>query len=524
MRRSVLALLLTVLATLVAAPSALAEQPWRAVEQARQSLFEAQTALDLDEPADARTAFAAARTSLRSGLADAGTPADRRVLRPGLADAGAAIRADDVPALAAARGEIQAAAYGIATHEALTALREGDATAARRWLLLRDFRTATRFTRPGVDATLAVRSLAARRMSPARARLIAAKDLLDAYQSKQRELLTDAEKARGRKFRAAQAEAAGQAAGYFEILADRYTHARGAPNTEKARARFAALTAAAVAGDDAAFAEARAGIDRALDGFTAAPFTAQEQARRANQLERFVSLIPIEYRSGTKDGKVTVPFELQEAKAFLDGADSAYADLADAMRKQNAGAAAKAKEGMAKLSRAVAVAADEKQSIDDDEVKEIADQTVKDLQSSFPASWKESSDESEFDLIDLTLDRVESAVAAGQYSIAEQARLEAYAFFEFGPELRLRPFDPALAADVEGLIWFGARDQDGLAGLIANRAPIQQVRETRAELDTALDEAQATLGDGASQATVITNAAIIVFREGLEGVLILAAI
>ena len=34
----------------------------------------------------------------------------------------------------------------------------------------------------------------------------------------------------------------------------------------------------------------------------------------------------------------------------------------------------------------------------------------------------------------------------------------------------------------------------------------------------------ATLGDGASEATVVTNAAIIVFREGLEAVLILAAI
>jgi high-affinity iron transporter len=50
------------------------------------------------------------------------------------------------------------------------------------------------------------------------------------------------------------------------------------------------------------------------------------------------------------------------------------------------------------------------------------------------------------------------------------------------------------------------------------------VRENRLALDARLADAAATLGDGASRATVVTNAAIIVFREGLEAVLILAAI
>jgi high-affinity iron transporter len=39
-----------------------------------------------------------------------------------------------------------------------------------------------------------------------------------------------------------------------------------------------------------------------------------------------------------------------------------------------------------------------------------------------------------------------------------------------------------------------------------------------------LEDARAALGDGASQATIVTNAAIVVFREGLEAVLILAAV
>ena len=50
------------------------------------------------------------------------------------------------------------------------------------------------------------------------------------------------------------------------------------------------------------------------------------------------------------------------------------------------------------------------------------------------------------------------------------------------------------------------------------------MRDTRLVLDEALEEAPATTGDGASDGTVITNAALIVFREGLEAILIIAAI
>jgi high-affinity iron transporter len=146
------------------------------------------------------------------------------------------------------------------------------------------------------------------------------------------------------------------------------------------------------------------------------------------------------------------------------------------------------------------------------------------LKASMPKAWTRKTDESDYDLIALTLDRMEAAAGAGQYRQAEQARLEAYGFFEFGPERRLRSFDQGLALDIEGLIWFGAAGHDGLATQIAQRASRREIRETRLVLDRKLGDAAATLGDSANKATVVTNSAIIVFREGLEGVLILAAI
>jgi high-affinity iron transporter len=142
----------------------------------------------------------------------------------------------------------------------------------------------------------------------------------------------------------------------------------------------------------------------------------------------------------------------------------------------------------------------------------------------FPEEWKETDTEADFDLVEISLDQMQAAVSAGEKDQAEQARLTAYAFFEFGPELQLRALDPQLVAEVEGLVWYGARGEEGLAQLIASGATSDEVRETRLALDEALEQSKGVVGEGASDATMITNAALIVFREGLEAILIIAAI
>ncbi len=141
-----------------------------------------------------------------------------------------------------------------------------------------------------------------------------------------------------------------------------------------------------------------------------------------------------------------------------------------------------------------------------------------------PQEWSEGGDEADYELVDISLDQLEAAVGAGQYQAAEQARLAAYGFFEFGPELKLRAFDTQLALEIEGLIWYGANGDRGLANLVADNAPLGDIRETRLDLDEKLADARAITGDGASAMTAITNSALIVFREGLEAILILAAI
>jgi len=520
-----------VAAALVAAAPAQAADPstpWGSAERVQRALFSAQENLIFGTPAQAqrgvRRARAAYRGVLRSSLrADA--PEADRALRRALAVADRAARRGDRRALAAARGEVKAALFAGAYAVTLDSAGRGDASATRSWLLLRDFRTATRFTRPGADATAAVASLAKGTTSPREAQLAVTKDLLDAYQARQRDLLKDADAARDKGFAAGEAEAAAQAAGYWEILAARYRQDRGAAAEGAASDAFAELRAAAESGDQQAAVNARDEIDQALDGFTAAPFTAEESARRAQQFLRFVALVPVEYGRGVKDGRVTLDFEVQEAIAFGTAADAAFDDLRDQLAKRDAAATASVGVEIDRLSAVTTDAARKETGVaSHDEVEKLGKKIEDQLADVMPAKWRKPTDDSDYDLIALTLDRMEAAVGAGQRRQAEQARLEAYAFFEFGPERRLKSIDPGLATDVEGLIWYGVKGHDGLAELISKGASRRELRATRLALDDELEDARATLGDSASRTTVVTNAAIIVFREGLEAVLILAAI
>jgi high-affinity iron transporter len=528
--RQTLAAAVAVLAALVWAGSAAAAtpEPWKAAADVRSAMRTAGIDLLTDDErgatAEVRSARAAYRDGLEKPIEGADAAAGRDALRA-LGDAERAARAGDVPALAAARGTLTAALMRGSAAVTLAAADRGDPAVARRWLLLRDFRTATRFTRPGADGTLAIEGLAQGRTDARAAHTAVAKDLLDGYQARMRELLEDANAAAGRGFATRQAEAAAQAAGYWRILRERYAEDRGEAAAARMTTAVGALARAAAEGDQATWKARFGDVTRALDSFTAAPFTQPEAARRAQQLLRFLALVPVEYDRGVSGTRVTLDFEIQEAVAFRTGAAAAFTDLRAQLAKRDAATTQAVAGDLERLRTLVATASERKDGVPEaEEVQAVTDRAEAGLDKLFPKAWKEQTDESDYDLIAITLDRMEAAVGASEYKKAEQARLEAYAFFEFGPERRLKAFDPGLAIDVEGLIWFGARDHSGLAELIAKRAPRRQVHETRLALDDALGDAAATLGDSANKATVVTNSAVLVFREGLEAVLILAAI
>ena len=241
MRRSLT--LLAALVALLAAPGAADAQelpPWQAAQRMQEQLFSAQTDLLLEE-ADGGRAAARARALYTGELArslGADAPAADRDLRAALKAAERALADGDQTALAAARGRLHTALMRGSYDVTLQAVLDRDAARARDWLLIREFREATRFTRPGVDATLALRELASGRSGPRKALLGVKKDLLDAYQASLSAELEQAVQAHERGFDSRLAETSAKAAGLWLILAPEYERARGAAARAEADAAF----------------------------------------------------------------------------------------------------------------------------------------------------------------------------------------------------------------------------------------------------------------------------------------------
>ena len=172
MRRAVLLVVLACLA-LPGPAGATGSTPWRAAGEVRDALFDAQTELIVGTRATAEKQVArgseAYRGPLRAGIRSADPAADKAVLgRAGRGTRGRRarrLRRRSRGARGAARAAMLRGSYAAT----LAAVDRGEAADARGWLLLREFRTATRFTRPGADATIAVNRLGAGRLDPKRA-------------------------------------------------------------------------------------------------------------------------------------------------------------------------------------------------------------------------------------------------------------------------------------------------------------------------------------------------------------------
>jgi high-affinity iron transporter len=120
-----------------------------------------------------------------------------------------------------------------------------------------------------------------------------------------------------------------------------------------------------------------------------------------------------------------------------------------------------------------------------------------------------------YDAIDVLLSQATSAAQAGRADQARAAAVGAYSLFELGPARRLQSTNGTLAAQASEDLWGVVEDADRPEAINPARNNAQAETQTVAT----------ALGDSTvSRATVVADAGVIVFREGLEAVLILAAI
>src|SRR5688500_5056913 len=145
----------------VAQPGAAqSDSPSDTAEAVRSALFEAQGALLNDEVPTAVASAGRARTATQPLLdaLPAGSGAAVR-LSEGFDDAAAASESGNAAALAFARSKIWTAVLAGALDQTIEAIQVGDVETAKSWLLVREFRPSTKFSRPDANATLALRAL-----------------------------------------------------------------------------------------------------------------------------------------------------------------------------------------------------------------------------------------------------------------------------------------------------------------------------------------------------------------------------
>ena len=508
----------------VLAQNSTQDVPAKAAEALRTALFQSQLALASD-PAAAQTQVQTA-LDLYAGtwaqpLAQGAPRADQRV-KAGLAAAQQAVQSSDAIAFAVARTQVWTGVLDGAQQLVFSAVRAGDLATAEQWLAVREFRHATRFSRPNADATMALAGLHAGTLTVEDTLTALSADLLDTYQARLTEALHDLTAADQQGFAMRRAEHAALAQGYFAILLPAYQEQRGSEAATKASAAFAALTTATQ--DGQAIAGAATEVNTALEGFRAAPLSPAEQRRRAGQLLRFLSLVPVEYGRGVHDGIVTTDLEIREAITFRSGAEAAFRDLETLLAAQDTTQTATAAALLSQLDQQLTQAGAHTQVADPATVQATTDQLVAVLQAVMPVEWRQGDSNADFDVIASALDQMEAAARDGQYDLAESARLEAYAILESGPEAKLTAFAPQMVTPIEDLFWYGQGEQKGLAYLISQKASDQEIAASRQALSLELAEAQRLVAGDVAPAAIMSNAALIVFREGLEAVLILASL
>jgi len=494
-------------------------QPVDLATEVNDAIFRARVALMADDSASAEAAVVAAREA--AAAYQALLPTAPEGLSAALEGADSAVAAGDQTGLAGVAGEARVAILVASYGATLAAVAAGDADEASRWLLVREFSPATRLARPSADSSLALKNLRVGTISAEEAHTIVQADLLDTYQGQLDRALSAIEDAGLAGQPGTQAEAIGSVAGYWSLLSPAYVAQLGGD----ARTAVDAAVSAVVGSTPETATPRALELDTALENFRAAPLSAEEQSGRARQLMLYIGLVPVEYGRGIRGGEVVADIEIQEAITFLDGAQAAFADLRPSLNVQDPAMADQLSGQLAALDRTLADANGRTVIAEPDDVRSQAEAIEGTSRDVFPAEWLRAGGEADFDVVVSLLEQMEGAVAAGQYKQAESARLEAYAIYDAGPEKRLLAFSPSLVKEIEQSFWQGGGDVTGLASLISGEAPVREVSRSRAALVRQLDEARQRLGAGSSASgAVIFNAATIVFREGLEAVLILASL
>ncbi|MGB8354488.1 MAG: FTR1 family protein [Chthoniobacteraceae bacterium] len=254
----------------------------------------------------------------------------------------------------------------------------------------------------------------------------------------------------------------------------------------------------------------------------------EDVTRLQRLLVRFVVVVPKEYHNGVEGkGNIVIPLEYREAVQFTQQAQGLVNELSPVWSRD---LAVPYQKYHAELVQKLATLA---KQIDRVEELPVIESTAKEagaiLEDKFGLSARRSGDKGQI-VEETALDVREAlnnslaAAQAGHWQEAESLRLDAYTSFDSEIETRVLPRNPTLATRTERSFIDGGNGESGIKALIDRSAPIE---ELTAGYDRALknmDECVAILKVSISPATVGFTAFTIIAREGLEAIIVLAAL
>lgn len=244
-------------------------------------------------------------------------------------------------------------------------------------------------------------------------------------------------------------------------------------------------------------------------------------------LVRFVSVVPKEYRNGVTNGQILIALEYQEAVQFIQQAQGLVNELAPTWRRDLAAPYRAQHSNL--VSKLATLAKQVDQMADASTVESSAKEVLRILEGDFGLSSRRSGDKGQI-VEETALDVREAlgnslaAAEAGHWQEAESLRLDAYTSFDSEIEVRVLPRNPALASSTERSFIDGSDGNPGIKALLDRSAPAEELAAGYDRALKKMDECVSILKVAVSPATVGFTAFTIIAREGLEAIVILAAL
>ena len=523
MRVSTTILTITLLLTLVLNVYAQATPVWESAETIRSLGLEAQTTLFRSNP---DTTTLVAQTDEMSTIYTQALQQDIIAVSPeidsaistALAAAQRAAATEDAPALALARGQIWTHLLHGSYAVTLAALEAGEAQQATEWLRLREYRRSTAVSLVDSPADAAMQQVSRGAISTSDALLIVTSDLHDTTFFRLREALNELDDATASQFSTRAAEWVGKAQGYFALLEDDFISKQGSEAAIFIKENLTIAAEAALVSDWATLTATIPVLRDSLTVYQPIAFSADQLAERAQLLYLYTDLIWIEYRDAVRNGQITIDIEYRETITFRDQAQAVYEELRPTLAANDPDGATRLDEIYRELETIIMAIGPKA------DVETLVLEATSLLEAGLNVDPNATDAGASLTVINGLLDQILAAVAANDYATAESARIEAYAFFETGPEVKLANRAPRLAREIEGIFWEGTGGQEGLAAMIRNTADGAIIEARINTLRAKLTEAEPFLSVENNATITIINSAAIIIREGLEAVLIIGAI